>query len=77
MTESVCLICRGPRDFLHASTWGVSGKLLGCNTYYLCPACTERGNHRVEKSSLSPCGEKHVQLKKDKNSVTLPHHGHK
>ena len=62
--ETVCTLCGKPRDLCHASTFGVAGTLLGCNTYYLCSSCAARGDYRVEKSTLSPCNDKHIQTLK-------------
>ncbi len=57
--SKACGVCGGPTEFCHATTWGVSGRLLGCNTYYRCPACIAR--EKDGRSTLSPCGEKHLK----------------
>jgi hypothetical protein len=54
-----CSLCGKPRERLHATTWGVTGKRLGCNVYYQCRTCTNSGDRNAEKSTLSPCNEKH------------------
>jgi len=59
-TESkVCGVCGQPTELCHAITWGVSGRLLGCNTYFKCPAC--QAHDKNGRSTLSPCGEKHLK----------------
>lgn len=55
-----CHVCGQATELCHLTTWGVSGRLLGCNTYYRCPACISRD--KDGRSTLSPCGQKHIKL---------------
>jgi hypothetical protein len=62
LKESACEICEKPRVQYHSTTWGVSNTMLGCNIYFLCTNCTARAGTPVQRSTLSPCGEKHVKI---------------